>query len=298
MISVYCLNKISFYSASTPAKSLKVQQDLSRRKIGEDITVVQSLTSEGLSGQAAGLDNDSDEALASEESSEDEDIFMSYQEGSISTIVLGNAKLTIDRLYKLSFKIRNPATRLGFSKARSYHAIDEETGINLMERYAEFDVRHVAEIVAPYWGMSWEYCKSHNLVKRLAKANTNRRRQFGQWQRHKSKLESAGKRFVQTINKRSNLEAAPSLFHIPQGPEKNALSLPSTATRLDEDNVNWDDTASAFSSSTYAVTFTEDDEKNINVPPLPEKLCADKEFECPYCHILCPSRLSNKMAWE
>lgn len=101
---------------------------------------------------------------------------MSYKADSISTIVLENAKLIIDRLYKLSFKIRNPATRLGFPRVRSYCAIDGETGVNLMKRYACFDLRHVAEIMAIYWRMSPEERENRDLVLRLARANTNRRR--------------------------------------------------------------------------------------------------------------------------
>lgn len=292
------LNELSFYLDNTLADGLAVQKNLSDQKTGRDIIAVQAHTPKGVSDQAAGLKRDSDEAHASDESSEDEEDLMSYQEASISGIVLENAKLMIDRLYKLSFKIRNPATRLGSSKARSYRALDEETGVDLMEQYACFDLWHVAEIVAPYWGISPEECESHDVVQRLAKANTNRRRQFGQWRRHKLKLESVGTGFVQMINKNPNLVAGPSLLHIPQGSQKGALSLPSTATKLDEKNINLDDNASAISSSTYAIKFTEENENNVGVPPLPEKLCTDKEFECPYCHILCSSRLSNKIAWE
>lgn len=298
MSSVSRLIKLSFYSDNTIANGLAVQQNVSDQKTGRDTIAVQAHTPKGGSNQAAGLKRDSNEAQASDESSEDEEDLMSYQEGSISGIVLENAKLMIDRLYKLSFKIRNPATRLGSSKARSYRALDEETGVDLMEQYACFDLGHVAEIVAPHWGMSPGECEGHDLVQRLAKANTNRRRQLGQWRRHKLKLESVGNGFVLMVNKNPNLVAGSSLSHIPQGSQKGALSLPSTATKLDENTINLDDNASAISSSTYAIKATEDDEHNLNIPPLPEKLCTDKEFECPYCHILCSSRLSNKMAWE
>lgn len=289
---------LSFCSDNTTANGLAVQQDLTDQKTGLKMTAVQAHTPKEFSAQAAGLERDFDETQASDESSEDEEDLMSYQEGSISGIVLENAKLMIDRLYKLSFKIRNPATRLGSSKARSYRALDEETGVDLMEQYACFDLRHLAEIVAPYWGMSPGECESHNLVQRLAKANTSRRQQFGQWRRHKLKLENVGKEFLQMIDKNPNLVAAPSLLPFPRISQKGALSSPSTATGLDEINVNLDDNASAVSSLTYAIKLTEDDENHVNVPPLPEKLCTDKEFECPYCHILCSSRLSNKMAWE
>lgn len=218
----------------------------------------------------------------SEESSEEDETYLSYQQESISTIVLENAKLIMDRLYKLSFKIRNPATRLGFSKARSYHEYDEDTGVDLMDWYASFDLRHMAEIMARYWRRSPEDCKNHYLVQRLASANTHRRRQFGQWGRHKLKLET---RFAQIMG-------------ITRGSEKGAFSLPSTATGLDETNINLNDTASVGSSSTCANWFIDDDENHVSIPPLPEKLCTGKHFECPYCHVLCSTRTSTRMAWE
>ena len=222
---------------------------------------------------------------------------MSYREEPFYAIVLENAKLTIDRLYKLSFKIRNPATRLGFSKARSYRAIDEETGIDLMDRYGCYDLRHIAEIMAQHMHLSPEECESDDLVQRLAKANTNRRRQFGQWRRHKLKMDSVGKGFVQKVNQKSSAEAARSLLNIPQDSKTGALSVPSTATKVDENNVDLTDTASAISTSTYAAMFTEDDEHNISIPPLPKSLCTGKEFECPFCHVLCSRLVADKISW-
>ena len=292
------MNAVTFYTGSTLTRGNKVQQDLSRQKTGRKISVLHPHTPEKAFDEAAGLDGNYDKAYASDESSEDEEALMSYQEDPISTALLENAKLIIDRLYKLSFKIRNPATRLGFSKARDYCAIDEETGVDVMRRYAYYDLRHVAEIVAQYRQMSSEKCENYNLVWRLARANTNRRRQFGQWRRHKLKMESVGEVFVQERNRKHNTEAAPSLFKRLQGPEKGALSLPSSATKLDENNVDLNDTASAISTSTYAVIFTEDSQNGISIPPLPEKLRTGNDFECPFCHVLCSRHIAGRTPWE
>lgn len=223
---------------------------------------------------------------------------MSYQEDSLSSIVLENARLIIDRLYKLSFKIRNPATRLGFSKARKFRQIDEETGIDLMEGFASFDLRHVAEIIAQYWGMVQAECENFELVQRLARANTRRRRQFGQWRRHRLKLESAEKAFAQAMEDKSNVQATSVLLKVPEGSEKGAFSVPSTATRLDESKVDLNDTASVTTSPTYTILLTEDDGNDVVIPPLPKNLGTDKHFECPYCHVLCSKRMSDKRMWE
>ena len=223
---------------------------------------------------------------------------MSYQEDPISSALLENAKLIIDRLYKLSFKIRSPATRLGFSKARDYRAIDEETGVDVMRRYAYYDLRHVTEIMAQYRQISPVDCENHDLVRRLARANTNRRRQFGQWRRHQMKMENVGKVFVPERKRKYNTNAASSLSKSLRGPEKGAPSLPSTATKLDESNVDLNDTASAISTSTYAIKFTEDNNNGVNIPPLPEKLRTGNEFECPFCYVLCSRHVASKSLWE
>ena len=244
------------------------------------------------------MDENYDKAYASDESSEDEEALMSYQEDPISTILLENAKLIIDRLYKLAFKIRDPATRLGFSKARSYCAIDEESGVDVMRRYAYYDLQHVAEIMAQYRRISPIECENHDLVRRLARANTNRRRQFGQWRRHMMKMESVRKVSVSEIKRKHSTEAALSVSTNPRSPKEGALSLPSTATKLDENNINLNDTASAISTSTYAFIFTEDNDKDISIPPLPEKLRTGNEFECPFCHVLCSRHIASKTPWE
>ena len=229
--------KLSFYIGRTLTNLFKVQQDLDRRKSGQEIIAERPGSIANASDQAARTGRDYHEDLDSDESSEDEEALMSYQEDSISTIVLDNARLIIDRLYKLSFKIRNPATRLGFSKARNFRQIDEETGIDLIEGYASFDLRHVAEIIAQYWGMVQAECEKFELVQRLARANTSRRRQFGQWRRHRLKLESAEKAFAQAMEDKSNVQATSVLLKVPEGYEKGAFSVPSTATRPDESKV-------------------------------------------------------------
>lgn len=93
-------------------------------------------------------------------------------------------------------------------------------------------------------------------------------------------------------------QKTPVFLTVPPGSEKGAFSLPSTATRIDDKNVNLNDNTSIMSNSTLGFLLTEDDENDISIPPLPEKLCTGKAFECPYCHVLCSRRTSNKMAWE
>ena len=244
--------------------------------------------------QVARVETGHDIDQGSDESSEDEETLTSYREDSISSIVLENVSLVIDRLFKLAFQIRSPATRLGFSKARDYQEINEETGVDIMSEYASFDLRHVTEIAARYWRKPQDECESHYLVQRLARANTHRRRQFGQWRRHNLKVDDS------TIEAFANVNAQvpPISSIVSRDAEKVALFVPSTATRLDENKVNIIDTPSVTTVSMNAIVFKDHGEDSINIRPLPEEHCSGEAFECPYCHVLCSKRTSKKMAWE
>ncbi|KAL8991576.1 MAG: hypothetical protein Q9177_000037 [Variospora cf. flavescens] len=77
--------------------------------------------------------------------SEDED-FGTYDNDSVATTALENASAIIDGLYRLSFKIRNPTTRTGFSKAQNYQEVDDKTGVDLIKVLAAFDRQHVEQV--------------------------------------------------------------------------------------------------------------------------------------------------------
>ena len=270
------------------AEILLVQQEVDRPHSGWAVVAEQPISHKKPSNQIAAVDTEFDMDQGSDKSSEDEETLMSYQEESISSIVLENIRLIIDRLYKLAFQIRNPATRMGLSKARDYREIDQETGVDVMDCYAFFDLRHLVEKAAQSGNKSQEECESNYLIQRLARANTDRRRQFAHWRRHKLKLNKAN----------AQVRVPPTLSSSHQGSEKNVISLPTTATELDESNVSLIDTSSVYTSSSYGILFKEDDENTIKIPPLPQKYCSGDAFECPYCYILCSKRVSETMAWE
>lgn len=52
------------------------------------------------------------------------------------------------------------------------------------------------------------------------------------------------------------------------------------------------------SVTSYAVTVKDIHGKGVDLPPPP--LCADgeKDFECPYCYIICPARYGRGRAWR
>ncbi|RYP55196.1 hypothetical protein DL768_000190 [Monosporascus sp. mg162] len=65
-------------------------------------------------------------------------------------LLVDSVKDSIDRLFKLSIWIRNPATRLTSSKAQRFQQIDEETNVNLLEVFEAFDHDHVSSLFLQY----------------------------------------------------------------------------------------------------------------------------------------------------
>ncbi|KAL8863350.1 MAG: hypothetical protein Q9178_000030 [Gyalolechia marmorata] len=243
-----------------------------------------------------------DQAYKGDLQDSDDDEFESYQDSSLTETALENVNGIIDRLYRLSFKIRNPATRLGFSKARKYQEIDNETGEDLIKIFALFDRQHIEQVFLEFRKeREPEDAQEHYLVERLAKANTRRRQQFKQWKTQRIKIEATSNTakefdFLIPSSKTTGMEQNP----VPEGmlaSGQPAPSMPSTVTRLDPAVATLDDTTSTISTSTYARVSKEADFA-LAIPRLPKKLSLNKEFECPYCHIMCSGRTRNPQPWN
>ena len=131
--------------------------------------------------------DDGDDALSA---SDEDEGFDTFETESIAQITLENLSGVIDKLYRLSFKIRNPATRIGFSKASHYREVDHETGVDLIQQFEAADHRHLNEVVASLRRVLSEECADDFLVRRLARANTLRRQQIKKWKNHSTKMKS------------------------------------------------------------------------------------------------------------
>ena len=246
--------------------------------------------------ETQGVENEGTES----EASDDEDL-SSYQTESLTHLAFENLVGVIERLYRLSFKIRTSRTRTGFSKAVNYRHVDEDSGIDLIDRYAEEDLKHIQEVISQPQSISMEECRTHYLVQRLAKANTRRRQQFGQWRKHREKLELGERRLDKhsvTVPLLSKLLPSAQNLEIPVGVKGPTTSRPSTATRVLDTNVDLDDTTSMISSSTYAVVAEEPGNPKLHVPRPPKSFHTKGEFECPYCFTLCSRRTLGTEAWQ
>lgn len=140
--------------------------------------------------------------------------------------MLDGVRDPIDRLHKLSTRIRNPSTRLWSSKAQRHQQINEETGIDFLQVVEKFDYHYVCSVSLQYQedkalkeNTTVEPATTNNgddddddvweplhtmraqyeadirngtaesfLVQRIARASVRRRQQFSYWKKHREKL--------------------------------------------------------------------------------------------------------------
>jgi hypothetical protein len=268
----------------------------------------------------------------SEEDSENDEFLASYNAKPLADILLESIVAAIDRLYRLSFKIRYPATRFDLSRVMKFEDFDSETGTDILTHYAQFDKTHTKELLrefrAPLSATSerpthdaempaestdhfeagvgdedphstsisqtrQDELDTDYLVQRLARANNIRRRQFRYWQTHQKKLAAVKAEAVHADNVR------PPGSKADLGTWKPAPSFATTeATKAKDEDIDLGDNRSVVSSATYALMQKEPGNEEVRVPPFPEWLEDKKEFECPYCRILCPGSMGKKSAWE
>jgi len=136
-------------------------------------------------------------------------------------LLLDSVRDPIDRLYKVSTKIRNPSSRLGSSKAANHQQIDEETGVDFLRAVEQADYDHIRSLFLQYqkaralqerdtveptndategeddgdgvWEpirtvLFWHRAVDSFLIRRIARANVRRRQQFAYRKMHREKL--------------------------------------------------------------------------------------------------------------
>ncbi|KAJ5521422.1 hypothetical protein N7527_005537 [Penicillium freii] len=220
--------------------------------------------------------NDQEDFPGSDDS--DEEDFSSYQTEPLTDAYLANIISTIDRLYSLAFKIRNPAMRLGMSKAATYSEIDPETKTDLIKEFEQIDRLHVEELFRLFGHSDPD--PRHYLIRRLAKANTRRRQQFRYWNRRRAKYEVLGPPQQPEITSREMEKPPASQSELPMVRPASETLKASTATWLDEKKVNLDDDTSVVSSSnTFFSMSSQQDDDRAGIPPPPTVEVSAKEFE-------------------
>ncbi|KAJ4367074.1 hypothetical protein N0V83_007604 [Neocucurbitaria cava] len=221
----------------------------------------------------------------------------------------------IDNLYKLSVRIRTPTIRSRSLKAASYKPKDPETGVDILSTYAEYDLQHIKELLShvrePH--PASEETEDDFLVTRLSAALTLRRRQFKYWRRHREKLgastmlEAATKPVQPMLSRPEELqqydnieveaEVPINVTMVEASSQKTGKTLLS-ATEATQHHQSLDEIVDAKSVTSYAVTVKDIHGKGIDLPPPPRAANGEKDFECPYCYIICPARYGRGRAWR
>lgn len=163
-----------------------------------------------------GDDDDDPEAEESDSEPSDDDTAESDLD-----LLLDGIRDPIDRLYKVSTKIRNPSSRLGSSRAANHQQIDEETGVDFLRAVEQADYDHIRSLFLQYqktralqeldtvdptrdavggeddedgvWEPIRTVLSQHGaaesfLIRRIARANVRRRQQFAYRKMHREKL--------------------------------------------------------------------------------------------------------------
>jgi hypothetical protein len=215
----------------------------------------------------------------------------------------------VDNLYKLSVRIRSPTLRSRSLKAASYRPVDPDTSIDVFEQYALFDLQHTRELLSHLRPDSSDQKNEENnyLIDRLSKALTLRRRQFKYWRRHRDKLGNSSdiggirpqllpaQQEVVEIgtpvgDRTLNVIKAPTSEWMP----KSLLS----GTEATQHHHSLDEVADNQSVTSYATTARDLTGRGIKLPSPPKAATGERDFECPYCFIICPARYGKGRAWR
>jgi hypothetical protein len=243
----------------------------------------------------------------SDDDSEDE-FLDDYADEKISEAAFTSVVDAIDRLFRISIRIRNPKTRTGSSKAFQYRNVDPDTNVDLIDSFRQYDRGHIEELFTQSQGIAEGEKKSQIknafLVDRFSQANIKRRQQFAYWNDHRLKHARRTERARQQMA--TNANTVPELIqreHTPMRiPAVSEHSKPTTATYLDARKVRIDEDVQSVSTVASAFTIAAmDDDQDVQFPAPPQQYASQKtlkEFECPYCFTICSTKDLRPLAWK
>ncbi|KAF1915484.1 hypothetical protein BDU57DRAFT_274856 [Ampelomyces quisqualis] len=263
--------------------------------------------------EEANDDDDDNNSFFDEDEEEDENV------GSRTELSMRFSEIQdiIDNLYKLSVRIRTPTIRSRSLKAATYKPKDADSGVDIMSEYAKYDVQHVAEVIKQLSQPYQHQAESdHNyLINRLSSAITLRRRQFKYWKRHRDKLGVSTVQEEQTYTagpgvdrpelpmRNDTLEALPDIaIHVTdqdeEAPSHKTGKTLLSGTEATQYHQSLDEIVDTKSVTSYAVTVKDIHGKGVDLPPPPRVADGEKDFECPFCYIICPARYGRGRAWR
>lgn len=247
------------------------------------------------------------------------------EEYSIWDLLVESIQDPIGRLYKLAVWIRNPASRLMPSKARFHKQVDPDTNVDLFSTIESFDLDYIQSVFRQHtkWntpGATHSEASANNvgqanhfegdeknesrslLMRRLARANVSRRRQFAYWKECRQKLKDCTLLVADHVEE-SSKEFTDQNFPRPEYPKTLEIArMPAepvtTAMLLDLSRVLPQDNDSDVTVSQYAPSMRRIDQESVEFPFPPRKRAKDGFFECPYCFTMCPGPVLRERAWK
>ncbi|RMZ73219.1 meiosis-specific serine threonine- kinase mek1 [Pyrenophora seminiperda CCB06] len=255
--------------------------------------------------------DDNDDGFYSEEEEDEDDQGESNSELKVR---FDDIIDIIDNLYKLSVRIRTPTIRSRSLKASSYTQKDPETGVDVLSTYAEQDLKHVQELLSDLRRqfLGNDEIGQDFLIARLSASITLRRRNFKYWKRHRDKLAAATAEEVPQISEHTTAEG-PSMVRIDtleaqpvvpfiktmqDAPSQKTSKTLLSGTEATQHHQSLDEIVDTKSVTSYAATVKDLHGKAVNLPPPPQAANGDRDFECPYCWVVCPARYGNSRAWK
>jgi hypothetical protein len=248
--------------------------------------------------------------------------------GQAMATELGQHLLTIAEilaeLYKLSFRIRNAAGRMKSLKPTLYEEIDEVTKVDKFAIYGTYDLQHVEEsfrqlrkaAMGPKARALEEENLGMHLVSRLANTITKRRRVLRYWERHSEKLKDVSNSEKEAMEMNRNMQGnllttegvnldvqagqltqRPKLVASVQSPSLMGQTILS-GTEASRYKRKLDDSLDTQSLISYASEAIDINGNIVALPQPPAEASTKSEFLCPYCGIVCPSRLGKHRAWR
>ncbi|KAH5436168.1 ADP-ribose phosphatase [Parastagonospora nodorum] len=262
--------------------------------------------------EATEEDDDDDDDFFDKDDEDDEDT------GSRTELSMRFSEIVdiIDNLYKLSVRIRTPTIRTRSAKAATFKPKDPETGVDILSKYADYDLQHVKELLRylrqPHEGEA-DGADYDYLTIRLSAAITLRRRQFKYWKRHRDKLGMSTVQEEETPleqptmdrpampTRNDTMEALPGtplLVRNQDAPSQKTGKTLLSGTEATQHHQSLDEIVDTKSVTSYAVTVKDLHGKGVDLPPPPRAADSEKDFECPYCYIICPARYGRGRAWR
>ncbi|EWG41668.1 hypothetical protein FVEG_03739 [Fusarium verticillioides 7600] len=201
----------------------------------------------------------------------------------------------ISDLFKLSFKLRNPAARsmgplmlraLSHRQMVSLDEVDESAVLDLFDLYTEFDRTHVEETLRQWRLESW-----HQKALRFPITPDEAKITLAETERTDALVING-----YLIESQHDTQTLELILPLPKLPVAESTVLSETKFTLrgrHTDTVSNNSSAASRISTAYNI-----DETASNLPPAPLLAPNETEARCPYCHLVCPAREFQQSRWR